>query len=177
VILQRTSDAFQAYLALGDYYAESAQAGRAEAAWQKAAQLSFEEPGPHERLAQHFHSKHDLASAIQEHLAAAQGYTRRGEFGQARRHCEAALAANPEHEPARKMLVHLLESMSGASEPKGTIREELAAYSIWAAPDLSEGGVPLWSGPVAGLQVSSTGKFSVPSAETPGMASPAARTA
>jgi tetratricopeptide (TPR) repeat protein len=182
VILQRDRDAFHAYLALGDYYAASAQAGRAEAAWQKAVQLSFEEPGPHERLAQHFRDKHDLTSAIKEHLAAAQGYLQQGELAQARRQCEAVLRADPEHEPARKMLASLLEGVSGervsgSLEPSRMLREEPAIYSMVAAPDLSEGGVPLWSGPLAGLQVSSTGKFSVPSAATPGMASPAARDA
>ncbi len=177
VILQRDREAFGAYLALGDYYSASGQPGRAEAAWQKAVQLSFAEPGPHERLARHFYSKNDFTSASQEHYAAAQGYVQQGDLAQARQHCEAALRIKPEYEQARKMLAHLVDSLSGSSMPKRMLREELAAYDIWAMPDRSEGGVPLWSGPLAGLQESSTGKFSVPPATTPGMASPAARDA
>jgi tetratricopeptide (TPR) repeat protein len=176
IILQRRSDAFRAYLALGDYYAESAQAARAEAAWQKAAQLLPEEPGPHERLARHFRDKRDLVSAIQAHLAAARGYIQQGEFEQARQHCEAVLRENPEHEQARRLHAHLMENRLAPSIARKAIREELAAYTV-AASDLSDGGVPLWTGPVAGLQASSTGKFSVPSAATSGVASPAARTA
>ncbi len=177
VILQRNSEAFQAYLVLGDYYAATTQVARSEAAWQKAALLSPEEPGPHERLAQHFREKNDLTSAIKEHLEAARGYIQQGELERARRHAEAVLQANPEHEQAQKMLASLAESVSGSLGTRRTIREELAAYTVWAAPDLSEGGVPLWSGPLAQLQESSTGKFSVPSARAPGMASLAARDA
>lgn len=179
VILQRRGDAFHAYLALGDYYAESAQAARAEAAWQKAAQLSPEEPGPHERLAEHFRGKSDFSSALREHLAAARGYAQQGELAHARQHCEAALREDPENEQARKMLARLSDSPPDSSATRKAIREELATYMVLAEPDLSDGGVPLWTGPLAGLQASSsTGKFSVPSAITPGMVSdPAARDA
>ncbi|HLW00402.1 MAG TPA: tetratricopeptide repeat protein [Ktedonobacterales bacterium] len=177
VILQQDKEAFRAYLALGDHYAETVQVARSEAAWQKAAQLSPDEPEPHERLARHFHEKRDLASAIKEHLDAARGYVQQGELEQARRHAEAALQANSGHEQAQKLLAYLEERLSGSLGTKRTIREELASYTVWAAPDVSEGGVPLWSGPLALLQESSTGKFSVPSAETLGMASPAARDA
>ncbi len=175
VILQRSRDAYDAYLALGDYYAASAQAARAEAAWQKAAQLAPEEPGPHERLAGHFRGKNDLASAIQEHLAAARGYIQQGALAEARQHCEAVLREHPEDEYAQKMLAHLVGRSADPSAAKKAIREELAAYTVLAESDLSDGGVPLWTGPLAGLQASSsTGKYSVPSAVTPGMASPAA---
>jgi tetratricopeptide (TPR) repeat protein len=143
VILQRQSDAFHAYLALGDYYAAFAQAGRAEAAWQKAAQLSPEEPGPHERLAEHFRGKNDLTAALQEHLAAARGYIQRGELALARQHCEAVLLASPENKQAQKLLTRLSDSSSDSSAARRAIREELAAYTVMAAPDLSEGGVPL----------------------------------
>jgi tetratricopeptide (TPR) repeat protein len=177
VILQRSGDAFRAYLALGDYYAASAQAARAEAAWQKAAQLLPDEPGPHERLAEHFRSKNDLTSAIQAHLAAARGYIQRGELPQARQHCEAVLRDDPDHEQARKLLVSLADGSSDSSVTRREIREEAAAYTALEAPDFSEGGVPLWTGPLAGLQASSTGKFSVPSAVSPEVASPAARDA
>ncbi len=178
IILQRPRDAFHAYLALGDHYAASAQVARAEAAWQKAVQLAPGEPGPHERLAEHFRGKNDLASAVQEHLAAAGGYAQQGALAQARRHCEAVLRDHPEHEQAGKMLAHLLDSSSDAEASGRAIHEELATYTVLAAPDLSEGGVPLWTGPLAGLQASSsTGKYSVPSAAAPGMASPAGRDA
>ena len=172
VILQRRADAFRAYLALGDYYADSGQPGRSEAAWQKAAQVSPEEPESHERLAVHFRSKNDLAAALQEHLAAARGYIQRGELARAREHCEEVLRTNPENTQATSLLADLSDGMPGSSPENKMIREASAAYLDAAVPDLSDGGVPLWTGPLAGLQISSTGKFSVPSAVTPGMVSP-----
>src|SRR5579885_882319 len=64
VTLQRRTDAFRAYLALGDYYAGDGQPARAEAAWQKAALQAPDELEPHERLASHFRSKKDRTAAL-----------------------------------------------------------------------------------------------------------------
>src|SRR5579859_1923020 len=178
VILQRPADAFRSYLALGDYYADAVQAARAEAAWQKAAQLLPEEPGPYERLAPHFEGKRERSSALQAHLAAARAYIQRGELTRASLHCEEVLRADPGNRQAQELLASIADSSAGDSVPGKTIRESPGVYAVSASSDLSEGGVPLWTGPLAGLQASSsTGTFSVPPATTPGMASPAARDA
>ena len=50
-ILNRRGDAYKAYLHLAELYSQAGQGARAEAAWQKAAQLSPDSPEPHERLA------------------------------------------------------------------------------------------------------------------------------
>ncbi len=50
-ILNRREDAYRAYLHLADLYSQAGQGARAEAAWQKAVQLSPGNPEPHERLA------------------------------------------------------------------------------------------------------------------------------
>ncbi len=176
VILQRRTDALRAYLALGDHYAESSQMARAEAAWQKAAQIAPEEPEPHERLARHFHSKKDRSAALQAHLAAAGAYIQRQELARARAHCEEVLRADPENAQARELLAGIASGAPDIEAVNLAIREASGVYTVLAAPDLSDGGVPLWTGPLAGLQASSSsGTFSVPPAGAPGLASPAAR--
>ncbi len=178
VILQRPADAFQSYLALGDYYADAGQTARAEAAWQKAAQLLPEEPGPYERLATHFESKREFSAALQARLAAARAYAQRGELTRATLHCEEVLRADAGNRQAQELLASIVDGSAGGSVANKTIRESSAVYALSASSDLSEGGVPLWTGPLAGLQASSsTGAFSVPPATVPGMASPAARDA
>ena len=74
VFLNRREDAYQAYLHLADLYSQAGQGARAEAAWQKAVQLSPGNPEPHERLASYYFEKKDIALMLQERLAAAQGY-------------------------------------------------------------------------------------------------------
>src|SRR2546425_7291212 len=66
VILNRRDDAYQAYLHLAELYSQAGQGARAEAAWQKAVQLSPGNPEPHERLAAYYVGKKDIALMIQE---------------------------------------------------------------------------------------------------------------
>src|SRR5216683_3238627 len=79
VILNRRDDAYKAYLHLAELYSQAGQGARAEAAWQKAVQLSPHDPEPHERLAAYYFGKKDIAFMIQERLAAAQGYLQRND--------------------------------------------------------------------------------------------------
>src|SRR5438105_2484552 len=94
VILNRRDDAYKAYLHLAELYSQAGQGARAEAAWQKAVQLSPGEPEPHERLAAYYVGKKDIALMIQERLAAAQGYLLRNEMEAARIQCEEVLRAD-----------------------------------------------------------------------------------
>jgi len=90
-ILNRRDDAYKAYLHLADLYSQAGQGARAEAAWQKAVQLSPHDPEPHERLAAYYFGKKDISFMIQERLAAAQGYLRRNDLMAARMQCEEVL--------------------------------------------------------------------------------------
>ena len=103
-ILNRRKDAYTAYLHLADLYSQAGQGTRAEAAWQKAVQLSPETPEPHERLAAYYLGKKDIAFMIQERLAAAQGYLQRNDFSAARLQCEEVLRADPSHIQAQQLL-------------------------------------------------------------------------
>jgi len=57
VILNRRDDAYKAYMHLAELYSQAGQGARAEAAWQKAVQLSPASPEPHERLATYYLGK------------------------------------------------------------------------------------------------------------------------
>ena len=57
MILNRREDAYRAYLHLAELYSQAGQGARAEAAWQKAVQLSPASPEPHERLATYYLGK------------------------------------------------------------------------------------------------------------------------
>jgi len=103
-ILNRRDDAYIAYLHLADLYSQAGQGARAEAAWQKAVQLSPNDPVPHERLAAYYLGKKDIAFMIQERLAAAQGYLQRNELSAARTQCEEVLRAAPHHKQAQQLL-------------------------------------------------------------------------
>src|SRR5438034_9789117 len=92
--LNRSGDAYQAYLHLADLYSQAGQGRRAEAAWQKAVQLSPGNPEPHERLASYYFEKKDIAQMIQQYLAAAQDYLLRNELAPAREQCEEVLRAD-----------------------------------------------------------------------------------
>ena len=91
VILNRRDDAYKAYMHLAELYSQAGQGARAEAAWQKAVQLSPTSPEPHERLATYYLGKKDIALMIQERLAAAQGYLQRNENVAATMQCEEVL--------------------------------------------------------------------------------------
>ncbi len=66
VILNRRDDAYKAYMHLAELYSQAGQGARAEAAWQKAVQLSPANPEPHERLATYYLGKKDIALMVQE---------------------------------------------------------------------------------------------------------------
>src|SRR5438477_7713835 len=94
VILNRRGDAYRAYLHLADLYAQAGQGARAEAAWQKAVQLSPSNPEPYERLAGYYFEKKDIARMIQQRLAAARAYLLRSELRPAQLQCEDVLRAD-----------------------------------------------------------------------------------
>src|SRR2546423_10085178 len=103
-ILNRRDDAYKAYLHLADLYSQAGQGARAEAAWQKAVQLSPHDPEPHERLAAYYFGKKDISFMIQERLAAAQGYLRRNDLMAARMQCEEVLRIDATNIQAQQML-------------------------------------------------------------------------
>jgi tetratricopeptide (TPR) repeat protein len=173
--LERREEAFRAYLALGDQYAQDGQAARAEAAWQKAANQMPEEPEPHERLAAHFHKKKDRVAARQEHLVVAHIYRKRGELAKAREQCEALLRADPGDAEAKELLASLSKGSSGSSQVTKAIHEAPVAYSVAVLPEESDEEGLFWTGPLARLQASSSmSAVSVSPASRPGVASLAA---
>src|SRR5437868_5224976 len=103
-ILNRRDDAYLAYLHLADLYSQAGQGARAEAAWQKAVQLSPGNPEPHERLATYYMGKKDLTLMISERLAAAQGYLQRNDITAARMQCEEVLHVDATNTQAQYLL-------------------------------------------------------------------------
>ncbi|HLZ81479.1 MAG TPA: tetratricopeptide repeat protein, partial [Ktedonobacteraceae bacterium] len=103
-ILNRRADAYKAYLHLADLYSQAGQGARAEAAWQKAVQLSPGDPEPHERLAAYYFGKKDIAFMMQERLAAAQGYLQRDDLTSARKQCEEVLRVDATNKQAQQLL-------------------------------------------------------------------------
>ncbi len=116
-ILNRRDDAYKAYLHLAELYSQAGQGARAEAAWQKAAQLSPDSPEPHERLATYYVGKKDIALMIQERLAAAQGFLLRHEIAAARTQCEEVLRADTTNTQALSLLSRIMQS--SGSLPQG----------------------------------------------------------
>jgi tetratricopeptide (TPR) repeat protein len=119
-ILNRRGDAYTAYMHLADLYAQAGQGARAEAAWQKAVQLSPDHAEPHERLADYYFEKKDIAALIQQRLEAAQCYLAQQQLEQARLQCEEALRADGANIQARQLLTQILEGqkrLPGASPP------------------------------------------------------------
>src|SRR6266487_4488420 len=116
-ILRRRADAYKAYLHLADLYAQAGQGARAEAAWQKAVQLSPGDPEPHECLASYYLGKKDFSFMIQERLAAAQGYLQRNDFTAARTQCEEILRTDATNMQAQRMLSMIMAQMQRASGP------------------------------------------------------------
>jgi tetratricopeptide (TPR) repeat protein len=108
-ILGKREKAYRAYLHLADLYSQAGQGARAEAAWQKAVQLSPGDPEPHQRLASYYFEKKEIAAMVQEYLAAAQGYLLRNELGLARVQCEEALRADATNSEAQQLLARILE--------------------------------------------------------------------
>ena len=123
-ILNKRDNAYQAYSHLADLYAQAGQGARAEAAWQKAVQLSPGNPEPHERLASYYFEKKDISQMLQERLAAAQGYLLRNEPGPARVHCEEVLRADWSNAQAQQLIAHVQAMETGqtnAPESAGAI--------------------------------------------------------
>ncbi len=107
VILNRREDAFLAYLHLADLYSQAGQGARAEAAWQKAVQLSPGNPEPHERLAGYYFEKKDIALMIQERLAAARAYLANSNVDAAQKQCEDVLHIDANNIQAQQILTEL----------------------------------------------------------------------
>ncbi len=140
-ILNRRDDAYQAYLLLAELYAQAGQGARAEAAWQKAVQLSPGNPEPHERLAAYYFGKKDITLMIQERLSAAQGYLLRNQMEAARMQCEEVLRADPTNTQARHLLSRIMQPFGiekGTSAPvspaAGTAAGSMASASQPASP-------------------------------------------
>jgi tetratricopeptide (TPR) repeat protein len=126
-LLDRPEAAWQTYLRLGDVYAADQQGARAEAAWQKAADLRPDVPEAYERLARHFEGKRDHVGAVQAHLAAALSYAGRGESAQARRHVEEVVRLEP-HQPQALALLERVaaaaQRQEGSPAPRPMLLEE-----------------------------------------------------
>src|SRR5436190_2070714 len=118
-ILNRRDDAYKAYLHLADLYSQAGQGARAEAAWQKAVQLSPSDPEPHERLAAYYFGKKDIVMMIQERLAAAQGYLLRHDMTAARTQCEEVLRADATNIQAQQLLARILQGNMSGPLPQG----------------------------------------------------------
>src|SRR5437588_2097702 len=139
VILNRREEAYKAYLHLADLYSQAGQGARAEAAWQKAVQLSPGNPEPHERLAAYYTGKKDIAMMIQERLAAAQGYLAHNDSAAARTQCEEILRVDATNTQARQ----LLSQMKGQKQATSSLAQGAGgAFPAAAGPQ----GVP--SGPL-----------------------------
>ncbi|QBD80912.1 tetratricopeptide repeat protein [Ktedonosporobacter rubrisoli] len=116
-ILNRRADAYIAYMHLAELYAQASQGARAEATWQKAVQLSPDSPEPHERLANYYFEKKDIALMFQHRLQAAQGYLARNELEAARVQCEEVLRADGNNIQAQQLLSRILEGQSASAKP------------------------------------------------------------
>lgn len=132
VILNRREDAYRAYLHLAELYSQAGQGARAEATWQKAVQLSPNEPQPHERLAAYYAGKKDFALMVQERLAAAQGYLLRNDMAAAQAQCEEVLRVDAANAQAQQ----LLSQLSGQAQPSGSF----PASSAGPSGPLAQGG-------------------------------------
>ncbi len=137
-ILNRRADAFQAYMHLADLYAQAGQGTRAEAAWQKAVQLSPISPEPYERLANYYFEKKDIAQMLQHRLAAARAYLQRDELRSARLQCEEVLRADGTNTQAQQLLLYIL---SGSPEGSHPASAGGAAFTSAIRPD-SATGIP-----------------------------------
>ena len=117
VILNRRDEAYKAYMHLAELYSQAGQGARAEAAWQKAVQLSPASPEPHERLATYYLGKKDFVLMVQERLAAAQGYFQRNENVAATMQCEEVLRVDSANTQAQLVL----SQIRGQMQPSGPL--------------------------------------------------------
>src|SRR6266699_736554 len=144
VILTRRDDAYKAYLHLADLYSQAGQGARAEAAWQKAVQLSPHDPEPHERLAAYYFGKKDISFMIQERLAAAQGYLRRNDLMAARMQCEEVLRIDTTNIQAQQMLSMM---RAQGQQPSGPLPPGASTGATFTSVAGTMAGTP--SGPLA----------------------------
>lgn len=127
-ILNRREDAYHAYSRLANLYSQAGQGARAEAAWQKAVQLSPGNPEPHERLASYYFEKKDIAAMIQQRLAAAQGYLLRNDPGAAHAQCEEVLRADSTNVQAQQLLTQMAGGEAvGGVETNGTATPQISS--------------------------------------------------
>jgi tetratricopeptide (TPR) repeat protein len=154
-ILNRREEAYRAYLQLADLYAQAGQGARAEAAWQKAVQLSPYDPLPHERLAIYYFGKKDIPLMIQERLATAQGYLQRHEMGPARMQCEEVLRADPGNREAQQ----LLSQINGQMQPPEGLTQQgassrvspIAGMSTMTVTESSSGPLAISNSPMTAI--------------------------
>src|SRR6266849_6688176 len=147
VILNRRDDAYKAYMHLAELYSQAGQGARAEAAWQKAVQLTPANPEPHERLATYYLGKKDIALMVQERLNAAQGYLLRNDTVAASAQCEEVLRVDANNAQAQRVLSHI----RGQMQPSGPLPKGVGAtYSSPAGVETGKTSTGnLSSGPLA----------------------------
>jgi tetratricopeptide (TPR) repeat protein len=138
-ILNRRDDAYTAYMHLADLYSQAGQGARAEAAWQKAVQLSPGHAEPHERLANYYFEKKDIAALIRQRLAAARCYLMQQQLEEARLQCEGALRADGTNVQAQQLLAQILEVQK---QPPGTSSSGAStAFSAPSGPSSAAGSI------------------------------------
>ncbi len=159
VILNRRDDAYRAYLHLAELYSQAGQGARAEAAWQKAVQLSPASPEPHERLAAYYLGKKDIALMVQERLAAAQGYLQRNDGVAATAQCEEVLRVDSANAQAQRVL----SQIRGQMQPSGPLPQ--GASGVYSSPTSKETDISttgnLSSGPLANKGNAAAGMVSL----------------
>jgi tetratricopeptide (TPR) repeat protein len=159
VILNRRDEAYKAYMHLAELYSQAGQGARAEAAWQKAVQLSSTNPEPHERLAAYYLGKKDVALMVQERLAAAQGYLLHNDSVAATVQCEEVLRVDATNTQAQRVL----SQIKGQMQPSGPLPQ--GAGAAYLSPTAMEsnrsttGG--LSSGPLANTGNAAAGMVSL----------------
>jgi tetratricopeptide (TPR) repeat protein len=158
VILNRRDEAYKAYMHLAELYSQAGQGARAEAAWQKAVQLSPTSPEPHDRLAVYYLGKKDIALMVQERLAAALGYLQRNESVAATVQCEEVLRVDATNTQAQR----ILSQIKGQMQSSGPLPKEVDR--VYSAPTSKEIGRSttgnLTSGPSANIENAATGMVS-----------------
>ncbi|MBV8694567.1 MAG: tetratricopeptide repeat protein [Ktedonobacteraceae bacterium] len=146
-ILNRRLDAYQAYLHLASLYSRAVQGARAEAAWQKAVQLSPGNPEPHERLARYYFEKKDVAMMIQERLEAARGYLLRNDSEQARVQCEEVLRADATNVQAQQLLEQIVSGQLPLQLGAGTVFPTQTSIIGNVAPTAGSGSLAFTGSP------------------------------